>query len=532
MSDKTDGHSLSKFAAIFALGTMFSRVLGLARDVMVSVCIPVGAREAFLVAFRLPNMLRDIVGEGAANAAFIPVMSETLEKRKEKAFREVVASTFGAMMVLLGVITAAGVLLVPQMLNGINVLQPITGGKIYTAEEVALLTSLGRWTFPYIFLIGLAVFSMAALFTVKHYSTPSWAPALLNIAMILCILVSMRTRLDPAWALVMGVWIGGIAQWAVQYYAMGKYAGVWRPRFDVRRKEVIAMFVLLGPVVIGQAAGEVNKVVDSMFAYKIGNGPVTWLYNANRLVQLPLTIFGFATAAAVLPAASRAAARNAFGEMREVIVQGLRQSFFMVVPSMIGLVVLGRPIVKLLFGWGHTRSDADIDSMATATAIYAAGLLSFAWVKVTVSGFYAVKDTRTPVIISSASMVLNIFLNAAWVKSYGYQGLAWATTISYTANFAALYAILGARFGRLWDTSFVTALVRMGAASAGMAAVGYAAHLGMMRMFSQDGFWERLLQAGGPIMAAIAAFAGLSWMFGVTELHSFARLVQRRIVRK
>ncbi|MBM3289544.1 MAG: hypothetical protein FJY92_05285, partial [Candidatus Hydrogenedentes bacterium] len=260
MSHESDRHNLSKFAAIFALGTMLSRVLGLLRDILINTAVPVGAREAFLFAFRLPNMLRDIVGEGAANAAFIPVLSETLEKRKEKAFREVTAAAFGATTLLLGFITIAGVVLVPEMTGGINILQPITGGKVYVPEEVALLNALSRWTFPYIFFIGLAVFSMAACFTVKHYSTPSWAPALLNVAMIACVWVAWQTGADPAWALVVGVWIGGIAQAAVQYYAMGKYTGVWRPTFEPRRKEVVSMLVLLGPIVIGQAAGEVNKL--------------------------------------------------------------------------------------------------------------------------------------------------------------------------------------------------------------------------------------------------------------------------------
>ncbi len=544
MTDKSDRHSLSKFAAIFALGTMLSRVLGLVRDVLINVIIPVGPREAFLVAFRLPNMLRDIVGEGAANAAFIPVMSETLEKRKEKAFREVVASAFGAMILLLGAITIVGVVFVPEMLQGVNILQPITGGKEYAPDELALLTALSRWTFPYIFFIGLAVFSMATLFTVKHYSTPSWAPALLNVAMIGCILAFAWTRVDPewekapqqlaqaAWALVIGIWIGGIAQVAAQYYAMGKYTGVWRPSFDVRRKEVATMFALLGPIVIGQAAGEVNKLVDLMFAYKSGAGAVTWLYSANRLVQLPLTIFGFATAAAVLPAASRAAARNDHGEMREVIRQGLRQSFFMVLPSMIGLIVLGTPIVKLIFGWGQTRSATDIEGITTATVIYATGLLAFAWVKVTVSGFFAVKDTRSPVIISSGSMILNMILCALWVKPYGYQGLAWATTISYTANFVALYALLSVRHGALWDGPFLTALVRMSAATAGMATVGYATYVGVSRFVPNDGIVERLVQAGLPIAASVGAFLLFAWMFGVTELHSFAQLVTRRFSKQ
>lgn len=532
MPAKSDEHQLSKFAAIFALGTMLSRVLGLVRDVMIGTFVPVGSREAFLVAFRFPNMLRDIVGEGAANAAFIPVFSETLEKRKEKQFREVVSASFGAMIGVLGLITAVGVLVVPELLEGINALQPITGGKQYAPAEIERLTALTRWTFPYIFFIGLAVFSMAALFTVKHYSTPSWAPSLLNVAMIVCILMLTRSSTDPAWALVVGVWIGGIAQVAVQYAAMGRHTGVWRPTFTLRRKETWTIFGLMVPIVIGQAAGEVNKVVDSMFAYKSAEGAVTWLYYANRLVQLPLTIFGFATAAAVLPAASRAVAREAFDEMRGVIMQGMRQSFFMVAPSMAGLMVLSYPIVKLVFGWGETRHEQDITNTSIATAIYALALLSFAWVKVVVSGFYAVKDTKTPVLIASASMILNIVLNAVLVKPYGFQGLAFATSVSYTMNFLALYVILGARVGALWDAAFVTALVRMSAATAGMAAVAFAAYVGVLRAVPADGLFERLAQAGVPVAAGAVSFLALAWMFGVEELQSFARLLQRRIAKR
>jgi len=526
-----DKHQLSRFTAIFALGTMLSRVLGLVRDVMIGVFIPVGAREAFLVAFRFPNMLRDIVGEGAANAAFVPVFSETLEKKKEKAFREVVAACFGAMLLVLGVITALGVIFIPELLDGVNLLQPITGGKIYTETEVTLLTELSRWTFPYILFIGLAVFSMSALFTVKHYSTPSWAPALLNVAMIACILTMTNSSTNPAWALVVGVWIGGIAQFVVQYVAMGKHVGVWRPTFNLRRREVLTAFALLGPVVIGQSAGEVNKVIDSMFAYKSAEGAVTWLYYANRLVQLPLTIFGFATAAAVLPAASRAAAREAFDEMRVVIMQGMRQSYFMIAPSMVGLIILGNPIVKLIFGWGETRHQTDIDNTAIAVAISAAGLVSFAWVKVVVSGFYAMKDTKTPVIIASASMILNIVLNAVLVKNYGFKGLAFATTVSYTMNFLALYVVLGVRLGNLWDGPFVTALVRITAATCGMGAVAFASFIGVLRVMPEDGLVERIAQAGIPVAASIVAFVALSWLFGVSELRSFAQLARQRIVK-
>jgi putative peptidoglycan lipid II flippase len=516
---------LSRFAAIFAGGTLISRVLGLARDVVLNTFVSVGPREAFLVAFTLPNMLRDMVGEGAANAAFVPVFSQSLARDGEKTFREVAAAAFGAMLLVLLVLTVLGVMFVPLLLQGLNALHPVTGGKVYSAEELALVVRLSRWTFPYLFFIGLAVFSMAALFSVKHYSTPSWAPALLNVALIVCVFGLAGRLLDTATALVIGVWVGGIAQVAVQYWAMGKRTGVWAPSFQLFRAEVIMIFVLLGPVILGQAAGEVNKLVNTLFAYKSAEGSFTALYTANRLVQLPLSIFGFATAAAVLPAASRAAANRKTEEVRALLIQGLRQSFFLVVPAMIGLIVLGRPIIRLLFEY-REFTPTNTAWTTVALQLYAAGLLSFAWVKVLVTGFYAVHDTRTPVLIAAGSMLLNVVLNVLLVGAYGYKGLALSTTVSYTVNFLALFALLSNRFGVLWDSAFTTEAIRMSAAAATMAAAGYGVYFLLAERFTDDSFHARLILAMVPVVVSVIGYVVFSKLFGVAEIDAFLRLLR------
>lgn len=519
--------SLSKFAAIFAGGTLFSRALGLIRDQVLNIFIPEGSREAFIVAFRFPNMLRDLVGEGASNAAFIPIFSETLEKKSKEEFRKVVASTMGGMMLVLGALSIIGVLLVPLLLQGLNALHPITNGEHLDAKTIALVTSLSQWTFPYLFWIGLAVLSMAALFTVHHYTTPSWAPALLNIAIIACVFAFRHMLPDPAYALVLGVWIGGVAQVAVQYYAMSRHVGVWRPSFQLRRPEIYAMIGLMIPVLFGQAAGEVNKLVDTLFAYKSAEGSVTALYNANRLVQLPLSIFGFAVASAVLPAASRYAARDDRAAVRSLLMQGMRQTYFMIAPATLGLMVIGEPIVRLLFEYRHFTAQ-DTEWTSIALAIYAAGLVTFAWVKVCVTGFFAFKDTKTPVLVSSGSMILNIVLNVGLVGPYGYKGLAVATSISYAANFIVLYLMLGQRFGLLWDRAFSGALLRMSISAIGMAAVAYAAYVRTYSFFAEDSWISRFCCVAVPVSIAVATYLLLSWYFGIPELRSFSRLVFRR----
>jgi putative peptidoglycan lipid II flippase len=197
----TDSVKTARFTAIFASGTLISRILGLVRDVVVANDVVGPSRDAFLVAFRLPNMLRDLVGEGAANAAFVPVYSETLEKQSEESFKELVQAAMGVMIIVLGVLTLLGILIVPAMLDSLGFLKTITRGEPLTDDYISQLVLLGRWLFPYLFFIGLSVFAMGVLFSVGHYATPSWSPALLNVAIIVCFTAFYDQFAEPVYAL-------------------------------------------------------------------------------------------------------------------------------------------------------------------------------------------------------------------------------------------------------------------------------------------------------------------------------------------
>jgi len=517
---------LSKFTAVFAGGTLISRVLGLVRDMAIGAFIPLVSRDAFIVAFRLPNMLRDLVGEGASNAAFIPLLAETLETESEDEFRRLVSALMSAMIVILGAITLLGVLFLPYLFQLLDVVKPVTRGKGLAPEEVAQMISLARWTFPYIFFIGLTVFAMGPLFIKKHYATPSWSPALLNVSLIACCVALRGYFPDPAYALVLGVWLGGLAQLAVQYAALRRHAGVWRPNCQLRHPGIRAALWLLVPVLIGQAAGEVNKLVDTLFAAALGAGSVSALFYANRLVQLPLSVFGIATSAAILPTLSQAAARADTEDLRDTLMHGLRQSFFLTCPALIGLIVLRTPIILLLFQRGHFDA-ADATRTAAALAFYAAGLLSFAWVKVTVAGFYAVKDTKTPVIIASLSMLLNIVLNFALVGPMGFRGLALATTISFTVNFVLLYVLLCRRFGPLWNATFVSDLVRVVAATVAMGATLVVVQHQVAGLFDADTLLARFTEVAGPMAAAGLVYLLVCAALRVPELGHFMALLTR-----
>ena len=519
------GKEQAKHSAIFAGGTILSRVLGLVRDIAFTL-IPGASRDAFLIAFRFPNMLRDLVGEGATNAAFVPVFSESLEKDSDEEFRELVSAAMSMMILVLGGLTIVGMLILPYLLKGITLLQPLTGVTPPTQPEIDFVITLSLWTFPYLFLIGMAVFAMAPLFTKGHYATPSWTPALLNIAIIASCLLLRNIFPNPAFALIFGVWVGGIAQLVVQFIAMGRVTGVWKPNFKLGHPGVRNILWLLLPVLIGQSAGEVNKLVDTLFAASLAEGTVTALWYSNRLVQLPLSIFGIATAVAILPAISRAAARDDDDEIRQMLMQGLRRSCFLVLPAMVGLIIMREPIIQFLFQHSNFTAE-DTTRTASALVFYGMGLLSFVWVKVSVSGFYAVQNTVTPVVVASASMLLNIMLNCVLVGPMGFQGLALATSISFTVNFIFLYFLLCERFGMLFDAEFLTAILRISLATLMMAAVTYGVYVNISRLVPETAFYFLAARTFGPIAAAILAYWGLCAALDVPEFKEYASLLKK-----
>jgi putative peptidoglycan lipid II flippase len=518
---------IARFTAIFAGGTLLSRVLGMVRDVLLAALMPPLSLNAFWMAFKLPNMFRDMLGEGAANAAFVPIFAESDEKETRAQYRELVSAVLSAMLILFGLLSVLGVLLMPWFPAAIEALRPLTGAAPKAQDHLDATVTLMQWTFPYLFFIGLTIFAMAPLFVARHYSTPSWSPVLLNLALIASCL-GLRGRFEePAWALVAGVWIGGILQLAVMYWAMRRHTGVLLPNFHLRHPGIRKAFWLLLPVIVGQSAGEINKLVDAFFAYALPGTAVSTLFFANRLVQLPLAVFGIAVSVAILPGAARAGARKDLAAVRDTLMLGLRQTFFLIAPAMIGLLVLRTPVVRLLFERGHFTPSATTD-VSAAVFYYGLGLLSFSWVKVSVQGFYAVQDTKTPVMIAAASMLLNILLNCVLVGPLGFRGLALSTAIAYTVNFILLYAILCNRFGVLWSTGFLKALGQMVVAALMLGVVALGLDYRLRQMIGHDALWAQLLAVLIPVICAGLVYIAMCRVFHLPELDRFLAILRRR----
>ena len=513
---------------------MISRLAGLVRDVALA-ALPAGLREPFIIAFRFPNTLRDIIGEGAMNAAFVPVYSETLEKDSKEAFQDLVSACLGMMILVLGVVTLVGMIVAPWLTLSVNSLTPLTGSDPKSVQELTRVAVFTRWCFPYIFFIGLAVFTMGPLFAMKRYATSAWTPAILNVTLAFaCAVIFWPNRfglvegqVEPMLLLIVAVWLGGILHVAVQFAAMRKHTGVLWPTFQPTHPGVKKVLWLMVPVVIGQSAGEVNKLVDLMFANALPIGAVTALTFANRLVQLPLGIFGVATSVAILPIVSRAVARADFEEARATLLHGLRQSAFLVLPATLGLLAVGEPIVRLLFQRGNFTQD-DVARTTVVLVPFAISLIAFAWVKVCLTGFYARHDTKTPVVVSAISMILNIVLNIILIRPLGYQGLALSTMLAQFVNLFALYWLLGRAYGPLFNGDFISGLTRIVAAGILMAAVAYGVYVRIAAAMEGDSFNTRLITVAIPVGVAIVVYVGAAYALRIPELDHFLDILRRR----
>ena len=505
------GAGFMRFAAVFAGGTMISRITGLARDIIFTAMVPSQALGGFLFAFSLPNMLRDMLGEGASNAAVVPVLSERRVHAGEEGYRRALESILGSMLLVFVVITAAGILLMPLAPLLLNALTFFTGRPLpQEAGDLQQLVRIMQWTFPYFIMICMAAVIMGPLFIRGRYAVASWSPSLLNLAFIAACVILIRRFQHPAWALVTGLWIGGLLQLGAMWWDLARSHGPVIPRPALRDPSFRQVLTLLVPVAIGQSAGEVNKLVDRFFAMSLGEDKVLALYLSNRLVQLPLAMFGVAVSVALLPELSRLNAVGRREETRRLLMKGFSQTLFLIGPAMGVLIALREPLVQLLFERGAFTEEAT--KLSSDALFYASlGLVSFAWLRMANQGFYADHDTRTPVMLGALSMGLNILLNMILVRPMGYLGLALSTSVCYTVNFMLLYGFLWRRYGALADAGWLARVSGITLASVVAGAAGWTAWHAWSAELPQEGFSGRAagtffaLAVSGTVYLAVCA---------------------------
>jgi len=430
-----------KSAGIIGFATVISRVLGFVRDIIIAKFFGTAKyAEAFVVAFRIPNMLRDLIGEGATNAAFVPVLSEYAVKKKEE-FWELANVILNLLLIALSVITIAGVLASPL------IVRLIAPGFLGDPEKFAITVKLTRLMFPYILLIGLTAYTMGVLNSLKHFSMPAFGPCLLNIAIIICAIIWGESVMG----LASGVLIGGVLQLGVQIPVLYKKGFKFSFTRKLNHPAANKIGILLLPRILGSCVYQVNLFINTILASLsgiVGLGGVAALYYANRIFQFPLAIFGIAIAQAVLPTMSREALEIDSDKLKKTLSFSLRVINFIIVPASIGLIVMAVPITRTLFERGKFDRYSTLIT-ADALVFYSIGLFSYSGIKVLVSCFYSLKDTLTPVKIASISLLLNVILSLVLMFPLKIGGLALSASVAGIFNFSALFYALRKKIGCL-----------------------------------------------------------------------------------
>jgi putative peptidoglycan lipid II flippase len=459
--------SIARSTAVISSGTMASRVLGLVRDMVIAHLYPRFVSDAFFVAFRLPNMLREMLAEGAMNAGFIPVFSDYMTTRSQKETEELVAVALGAAAAVLMCVSALGVLLAPPLVRFITL-------EFGPADENLILAiRLTRVLFPYILLIGISSLLMAILNAVHRFFSSAYAPMLLNLSMIACAYLLRNAFREPVFGLAVGVLAGGVLQILLQVPFLRGIGVRVRVAWNLRHEGIRRIFKLLVPTFFGQAVREVNVIVDTMLAWYLGAGMVSALYYSFRLVHLPLAVFGLSIATATLPSMSRCSAARDFDGLKQRLTQGLSAIFFMMFPATVGLIALREPIVRLLFEHGAFDAAATRDT-AFALLFYSVGLFAFAGSRIMAFAFYSLQETRTPVISAAVAMVANIGLNLLLMIPLKQGGLALASSLSSTLNMVTLWIVLKKRIGDPGGRAIALSAARMLALSCAMGVLAYA----------------------------------------------------------
>jgi putative peptidoglycan lipid II flippase len=517
--EETRGHLVRSASTITPL-TLLSRVTGYLRDKVIAVLLGAGTRtDAFFVAFRIPNMLREIIGEGAMSSAVIPVYAEVSADRGAEEARAFVGRVAGTFALILTAITALGILVSPWLVD-------LLAGQFHAVPgKFELTVLLNRWIFPYILLVSLAALCQALLNAHHRFAVAAAAPILLNVSLILAALVISPRLAEPTYGLAAGVLLGGLLQIAVQIPQLRRLRAVGRPALGWSDPAVRSVLLLMSPRLLAYGINTVNTVVSTRFAAGLVRGSVSHLYYANRLKELVLGGFAVSIATAILPTLSKQALAADREPFKDNLAFALRLIAFVTVPASVGLVALQVPIVRVLFQGGRFGPE-DTEATAGVLATLAIGLFFFAGVRVIVPAFYALKNTKLPVAAALADAVVFLVLCAVLTGPLGLPGIGLAASVAAAVNVVVLLAALRRREGRLRGRAMLSSLVRVAAASAAMGGLLWAA--GRVVPAGTYAGWR----GAGVLTLVIGVASVFYWLaahwLGAPEPAELRRLVRRR----
>ena len=532
-ADRAPVHSpshLARSAGVIGLATLASRLLGLVRDQILAYFF--GARnamDAFNVAFRIPNLLRDLFAEGAMSAAFVPTFTRRLTQGgRDEAWR------LGNHVVNTLILVTA-VVVVLGMLFARPLVQLMAGDYAQVPGKLDLTVSLTRVMMPFLTFVAVAAAFMGMLNSLRRFFVPAFAPTMFNVGTIVGVLALLPLLLawgvQPIFAAAIATLLGGGLQAAFQWPALRREGYRYRVGLDRHDPGLREILALMGPGVLGLAAVQINVFVNTWLATGQGTGAVSWLNYAFRLMYMPIGIFGLSIATAALPAMSRHAEREDKEAMRRTFSSGLRMILMLNVPATAGLIALASPTVDLLFCRGEFTA-ADTAATAAAVICYAPGLIGYSTVKLAVPTFYTLRESRTPVVVSAVTVGINIVLNLLLVRAMGYGGLALGTAIAAIFNAAALLWLLRARLDGIDGRRVAAAFCKITVASAVMAYAAWAAEGALREAWPAAGTLERLIRLTAAISFALAVLAAAAKVLKIHEFNEAVRTVTARLLSR
>ncbi len=451
---KDSQKNITKSIGIVSLGTFTSRIVGYIRDVLIANRFGASlVSDAFFVAWRIPNTLRELFGEGALSAAFIPVFTEYLKTKDKKEAWELASLIFNGLLIISILITLLGIIWTPLI---ITIIAPGFKGS----DAFQLTVTLTRIMFPFTMFICLAALVMGILNSCQHFTLPAFAPALLNLCLIGAIFFLCPLFDEPIFGLSIGFLIGGLMQLLIQLPALIKERMEYRLIIDLFNPGVKKIIFLMIPRAIGAGVTQLNITISNLLASFLVFGSISSLFYSNRLVHFPLALFGIAIGTVLFPTMSRQVVEGNLDELKKSLSWGLKMVILTSLPATIGLMVLGRPIIQLLFQ--HGQFDVyDTNITYLALFFYAFGLLGFASLKVIVPAFYSQHDTWTPLKIGIISVIANIVFSLLLMRPLEQGGLTLSLSLSGFLNASLLLIILRQKIGTIYGSQIVKSFLKV-----------------------------------------------------------------------
>ena len=518
---------LVKSAGLIGLATLGSRLLGLVRDGAQAYFFATSDKaDAFTVATRIPNLLRDLFAEGAMSAAFVPTLTRAIARGGKEAAWRLGSQVINGLMVVTSLFVVLGILFAGPLTAAYAEKFALIPGK------TELTVELTRINMPFLLLVAIAAAYMGMLNALRKFLIPATAPTMFNVVSILSTVifvpVFMRVGIEPVMALSIGLLGGGLAQIAIQWMAIRREGFRHEWRLDLNDPDLREMLMLMGPATLGLAAAQINSYINTSLATGESGAPTALGY-AFRLMYMPIGILGVSVATAAIPEVARHATEKKLESMRSTVSWGVRMMLMMCVPATIGLMVLATPIVELLFERGTFTAAKDTPMVAGALLFYAPGIIGYSVVKIASPAFYSLKESRTPVLVSLGTIATNLALNLSLNSIMGFRGLALGTALTANINAGLLVWLLSRRLGGGDATRIGVAFAKILIASLLMGAASYFTEAWLHDSVPGESWAPRLVRVLAAIGVGIAALAASAHLLRIDEFRAALGRVLTRI---